>query len=164
MFVRTSRHGHGHLSQSVCLHHTVRHISSPMMNTNNQTDDLYLYMEKDGSIVAVLLDNVENMFQHPRADTKSSVRRQAPQGHYVELQLTVSNLTLLLGVWSTKIQENWILCKENLPAGALHVHSTTDRPNHNVVEVRQLRQLTRFKHILDKHLENTVRRYRFTTL
>ena len=29
------------------------------MNTNNQTDDLYLYMEKDGSIVAVLLDNVE---------------------------------------------------------------------------------------------------------
>ena len=60
--------------------------------------DLYLYMKKDGSIVAVLLDNVENMFKHPRADTKSSVRRQAPQGHYVELQLTVSNLTLLLGV------------------------------------------------------------------
>ena len=46
-------------------------------------------MEKDGSIVAVLLDDVENMFKHPRADTESSVRRQASQGHYVELQLTV---------------------------------------------------------------------------
>ena len=67
----------------------VIHISSPKVYTN-QTD-LYLYMKKDGSIVAVLLDNVENMFKHPRADTKSSVRRQAPQGHYVELQLTVPN-------------------------------------------------------------------------
>ena len=53
-------------------------------------------MEKDGSIVAVLLDDVENMFKHPRADTKSSVRRQAPQGHYVELQLTVR-------IWSIKL-------------------------------------------------------------
>ena len=72
-------------------------ISHHQKMYTNQTD-LYLYMEKDGSIVAVLLDNVENMFKHPRADTKSSVRRQAPQGHYVELQLTVSNLTLLLEV------------------------------------------------------------------
>ena len=88
---KSTRHGQiqSHLSLSVCLHHIVRHISSPIMNTNNQTDDLHLYMKKDGSIVAVLLDNVENMFKHPRADTKSSVRRQAPQGHYVELQLTV---------------------------------------------------------------------------
>ena len=67
----------------------VIHISSSKVYTN-QTD-LYLYMEKDGSIVAVLLDNVENMFEHSCADTKSSVRRQAPQGHYVELQLTIWN-------------------------------------------------------------------------
>ena len=74
----------------------VMHVLSLITYTNQP--DLYLYMEKDGSIVAVLLDDVENMFKHPRADTKSSVRRQAPQGHYVELQLIIRNLTLQLGV------------------------------------------------------------------
>ena len=96
--MRTSRYGqiHSQLSQSVFFQQTVRHVLSLITYTNQP--DLYLYMEKDGSIVAVLLDDVENMFKHPRADTKSSVRRQASQGHYVELQEIIGNLTLQLGV------------------------------------------------------------------
>ena len=45
----------------------------------------YLYMEEDGGVVAILLDNVKDVLKHPGTNPQPSVGRQTPQCHYVQL-------------------------------------------------------------------------------
>ena len=43
-------------------------------------------MKEDGGVVAILLDNVEDMFKHLSANSQPTVGRQAPKCHYVKLE------------------------------------------------------------------------------